>query len=317
MNASLDPLSRRLVARNLAIDRLTAEIVGTFAAQGIESIVLKGPALAAWLYPEEVRPYGDSDIMVAPGEWQRAVAVLERLGFSNYFEPMAHPRMESFASTAFLRDRAGGTPENVDLHCALHGCDADPREIWRALSASSDTQRIGGAQLRVPSKQALLLHVGLHAAHHIESKPLEDLRRGIGRAEETLWRDALELARNLEGLHTFASGLRLVPEGAELAQRLGIENEHSPLHELRHERIPMAEGIDALLSSELGLGQRAAMVREELFPKPEFMRWWSSLARRGRVGLAAAYLWRPIWLIAHAPHAFIARRRVRGRSSRR
>jgi Uncharacterised nucleotidyltransferase len=317
MNAGLDPLSRLLAVRNLVIDRLTAEIAGRFAAEGIESLVLKGPALAVWLYPDEVRPYGDSDIMVAPSDWHRAVGVLERLGFANFLEPMAHPRMESFASTAFLRDRDGAEQENLDLHCALHGCEGDLQTIWDSLSAFSDTQIIGGAELRIPSRTALLLHIGLHAAHHVEGKPIEDLRRALARAEERLWRQAKELARDFDGLPVFASGLRLLPEGVELARRLGIEDVRSPLHELRHEGVPMAEGIDALLSPGVGLRRRIAMVVKELFPRPEFMRWWSPLARRGRLGLAVTYVWRPIWLIVHAPRGTIAWWRVRRRGSGR
>ncbi len=315
MSASLDPVSRLRAVRTLLIDQLTAEIAGTFAAEGIESLVLKGPALAAWFYPDEVRPYGDSDIMVAPGDWQRAADVLERLGFSNYMQTMAHPRMESFASTAFLRDRDGAEQDNVDLHCALHGCDADPRKIWASLAASSDTQVIGGAELRIPSRTALLLHIGLHAAHHAEGKPIEDLRRAIARAEERLWRQALEIARDFDGLPVFASGLRLLPEGLELARRLGIDDARSTLHELRYQGVPTAEGIDALLSPGVGARQRLAMVVKEFFPRPEFMRWWSPLARRGRLGLAVAYVWRPVWLIAHAPRGMIAWWRVQRGSS--
>ena len=268
MSASLDSRTRLLAVRNLAIDRLTAEIAGKFAADGIGSLVLKGPALAAWLYTDEVRPYGDSDIMVAPEDWQRAVEVLERLSFSNFLEPMAHPRMESFASTAFLRDRDRAEQQNVDLHCALHGCDADLHEIWAAFSASADTQSIGGAELRVPNRTGLLLHVGLHAAHHAEGKPIEDLRRAIDRADERDWHGAVGLARDLEGLPVFASGLRLLPEGVELARRLGIEHARSPLHELRRDGVPMAEGIDALFSPGVGMRQRIAMVVKEIFPGP-------------------------------------------------
>jgi hypothetical protein len=308
---ALDSRSRLSAVRNLMVDRITAEIAGIFAGEGIESLVLKGPALAAWLYPGEVRPYGDSDIMVAPDNWRRAVSILEGLGFSNYLEPMAHPRMESFASTAFLRDRDGVDPDNVDLHCALHGCEGDLGSIWEALAAGSDTQLIGGAELRVPGRAALLLHVGLHAAHHVEGKPIEDLRRALVQADEPLWREALELARDFEGLPVFASGLRLLPAGLELVRRLGIEDVRSTLHELRSEGVPMAEGIDALLAPGVGLRQRLTMVAKELVPRPEFMRWWSPLARRGRLGLAVSYVWRPIWLIVHAPRGMIAWRRVR------
>jgi len=308
----LPPALRLLAARSLRVDQLTAEIAGAFAAEGIESLVLKGPALAEWLYPGEVRPYGDSDLMITPGDWQRAVVVLERLGFHNYLESLAHPRMESFASTAFLRGE-----DNLDLHCTLHGLEGSPGSIAAALMASAERQLIGGAELRVPGRAALLLNVGLHAAHHPHGKTVEDLRRAIGHADERLWWQALEQARAFDGVAAFASGLRLLPEGVELARRLGIEGVRSTRYELRRQGIPTAEGIDALLSPGVGARQRLAAIALEFFPPPEFMRWWTPLARRGRFGLTAAYLWRPIWLLVHAPSGIVARWRVRRASSDR
>ena len=72
------------LARNFAVDALTAEVAGAFGREGIETLVLKGPVLSRWLYPGEVRRYVDSDLMVAPGNRARAVGVLERLGFVEY-----------------------------------------------------------------------------------------------------------------------------------------------------------------------------------------------------------------------------------------
>jgi len=306
-SGGLDPVLRDYAIRNLLIDRLTAEIAEAFAAEGIESLVLKGPVLAEWLYPNEVRPYGDSDLMVAPGDWEKAAAILRRRGFSDYLGPMAHPRMESFASTAFLRGK-----DNLDLHCALAGLDGELEPVWRSFEADSERQLVGGAELRVPGRPALLLHIGLHAAHHAEGKALEDLRRAIECADQRVWREALELARTHKGVPAFATGLRLLPEGVELARRLGIsEDERSTVHDIRHEGIPMAEGIDALLLPGVGTSERLATVAKEFLPRPEFMRWWSPLARRGPLGLVASYPWRWIWLLAHAPRALFAVRRMR------
>ncbi len=314
--ADLDPdLFRLLAVRNLLIDRLTAEVARELAAQDIQTLVLKGPVLAAWLYPGELRPYGDSDLMVAPRNWERAVVVLRGLGFSDHLGPLAHPRMESFASTAFLRERDGGEPDNVDLHCALHGCEGSLETIWASLLAGSQQQVIGGAELRVPGRAALLLHIGLHAAHHVEGKPIEDLRRALALADEPAWREALALAHEYEGAPAFVSGLRLLPAGVDLAQRLGAEDVRSRRHELRQEGTPTAEAIDALLSPELSGRQRVATVLRELFPKPEFMRWWTPLARRGSLGLAASYPWRWIWLFSHAPRGLLAV--YRSRAARR
>jgi hypothetical protein len=302
----LDPALRLLAARNLRVDQLTAEIAGAFAAEGIDSLVLKGPALAEWLYPGEVRVYGDSDLMVRPNDWQRAVGVLERLGFQNILEPMAHPRMESFAGTAF-----GRGDDNVDLHCTLDGLEGSPDLIASSLMAEAERQMIAGAQLRIPDRSALLLHIGLHATHHSHGKAIEDLRRAIAQADESLWWQALEQAKAFDGVAAFASGLRLLPEGVDLSRRLGIEEVRSSRYEIRRHGIPTAEGIEALLSPGIGARQRLATVAKELFPSPEFMRWWTPLAHRGRVGLAVAYAWRAIWLVLHAPRAVVTLWRVR------
>jgi hypothetical protein len=299
---------RWVAARTLAIDQVTSRVVHAFAEAGIVTLVLKGPVLAEWLYPGEVRPYGDSDLMVAPEHWTRAVRLLEEMGFADYLGPMKHPRMESLAGTGFQRN---GT-EHVDLHCALHGLDGDPAAIWASFEADSELQLIGGAHLRIPGRTAVLLHIVLHAAHHPdEAKPLEDLRRAIARADESHWRGAVALARAHQGVGAFASGLQSLPEGGDLARRLEIEGERSTRHDLRRQGIPMAEGIAELFSSKAGTRAKLALVLSELFPRPEFIRWWLPLARRGHLGLAVGYLWRPVWLLIHAPRGVLAWWRVR------
>jgi len=299
--SGLDPELRWDAARNILIDRQTAEIAGAFEAQGIQTLVLKGPVLAEWLYPGEVRPYGDSDLMVAPGDWARAVSLLERLGFRDYLGVMAHPRMESRAGTAFVRGQ-----DAVDLHCTLHGLAGAPQAVWESFAAGDCTQRIGGAELRIPNRSALLVHAALHAAQDANHKTLEDLRRAIAQADEAMWRGALAIARSHDGVPAFASGLRVLPEGAELAQRLGLGAVRSTLHEIRAERVPLAEGMHALLTPEVGMRRRLATVATELCPRPEFMRWWSPLAQHGRLGLIASYPWRWLWLTINAPRALLA-----------
>jgi Uncharacterised nucleotidyltransferase len=297
----LHPDMRALAIGDMLIDRVTAKVAQAFAAEGIDTLVLKGPVLARWLYPGEVRPYGDSDLMVAPRDWERAVATLRRLGFSEHPRPLAHPRMESLASTTFLR---GGA--NVDLHCALEGLGGELEPAWKSLSAGRERQTIGGAELSVPRPAVLALHVGLHAAQHGGGKAIEDLRRALSVAEEDLWREALELARVHDGVPAFASGLRLLPAGVQLTRRLGIEEVRSTLHEIRHAGTPTAEGIYELLAPGLGMRRRLAVIGRELVPPPEFMRWWSPLARRGALGTILSYPWRWIWLLAHAPRGLLA-----------
>jgi hypothetical protein len=309
IRAPLEDLERleegfREVGRKLAIDRLTVEIVTAFVGCGIETLLLKGPVLGEWLYPGEVRPYCDSDLMVAPGDRARAIRVLERLGFQEHRPWMPSPLSLDPGGTAYERG-----DDKVDLHCVLPGLDGEPSMVWSSLLAGSGYYVIDGTRLRVPDRDALLLHVCLHAAHHanyVECKPFEDLRRAIARATNEQWDRALELARAYGGIGAFAAGLKVVPEGRPLAQRLDVEDASSHRFELRHEDNVIAEEISALFSTEAGLRKKLATVISEIFPRSQYMRWWSPLARRGRLGLVAAYAWRPLWAVGQLPGAAAA-----------
>jgi hypothetical protein len=297
-------------ARNFAVDAHTAEVAGAFGREGIETLVLKGPVLARWLYPGEVRPYFDTDLMVAREDWARAVGVLGRLGFVADRPWMPSPACVDGGGTPFSR---GGVM--VDLHCELQGLDGDPDAIWGRLAASADRLVIAGVELCVLDRDAVLLHVVLHAAQHANllggGKPLEDLRRALARAEEPRWWSALELARAYRGVPAFTVGLRLLPEGVDLARRLGLGEMRSIRRELRREDNVIAEELYALLSAEVGIKRKLAIAASDVFPQPNYMRWWLPLARRGKRGLAYAYLWRVIWLVCEAPRAIHTLWRVR------
>ena len=147
----------------------------------------------------------------------------------------------------------------VDLHCQLPGLDGDPDAIWGCLAASAERQVIGGVELRVPDRDAVLLHVVLHAAQHanlVDGKPLEDLRRALARVEESRWSSALELARAYRGVPAFAAGLRLLPEGGDLARRLDLGEEGSLKYALLREDV-IAEELYALLSADAGIRSEA------------------------------------------------------------
>ena len=297
-----------LAVRNLLIDRLTAEIAGLFSDAGIECMLIKGPVIAEWLYVDGLRGYLDSDLLVARSDWDRAIAVLEQHGFHDLLGPMAHPRMESFASTAFVR----GT-QAVDLHCTLAGLEASPEVIRDALWQDADRKEVGGRPMTVPGRPATLMHLALHAAHHGHLKPLEDLRRGIEAADSGDWRAAAKLAENLGGLAAFASGLRLVPEGLTLVRTLELEDVGSVQFDLRASSVPTAEGLNELLEPGLTITQRGRVALRELFPNPSFMRWWTPLARRSTRGLLASYPLRWAWLAQKVPGGLVELRRVRRR----
>jgi hypothetical protein len=294
--------------RKLQMDSLTAEVVRIFGAEGIETLVLKGPVLADWLYPGELRIYCDSDLLVAPETRARAVGLLEEMGF------------RSWALTPLSVD-PGGTDfrlgdKSVDLHSTIPGLFGRPETIWEDIYARSERLRIGGIELSVPDQDTLLLHVVIHAGHHANMagcQAFEDLRRAIACAREEQWQRALHLARSYDGVAAFAAGLRTVPDGRDLALGLGVENVLTHRFCLRSENDAIAEEITALFTSGTGITQKLATVAGEVFPQPAYMRYWSPLARHGGIGLAAAYIWRPLWALAQIPGALRTLWRVRRR----
>jgi hypothetical protein len=293
--------------RNVLIDRVSVEVHEAFTARGIPCILLKGPAIARWLYrDDEVRGYGDSDFLIPRGCWQLAGEVLQSLGFASDIGGMAHPRMESFASDPWSRQGI----DNVDLHCTFYGLEAEFDDIWSVLSADAESFALEGATLRVLALPARTMHVALHAAQHTEGKAVYDLQRAVDQVPERLWWDAVRVAQQLGGLPAFAAGLRLVDGGAELTEQLGIDRARNASVDLRAGRIPLSESLNELWETQ-GIRARLRYAWAELFPRAEFMRWWSPLAKRGPVGLAAAYAWRPLYLLIRTPTAALAVYRAR------
>lgn len=290
----------------LAIDTVTAEVIGAFEALGIDVLLVKGPVIGSWLYVGEVRPYTDGDLLVAPANWDRAVALLEEMGFQDYLRPLEHPRMESQAGTGFLR---GG--HSVDLHSTLSGLRADPEQVWRTLWATSETQEVGGRTVHVPDRAAVLMHIALHVLHHVEGKPLDDLARAIDIASDEDWRAAAGLAARLDGLDAFASGLRLLPQAAVVAARLDLAAAGSVEFDLRAAQVPLAEGLNHLVTAPL-LAKPQILARE-VFPNAAFMRWTMPIARRSRAGLIASYPLRWLWLVRRLPAAVVTLHRVHRR----
>ena len=298
-------------ARGLAVDAVTAETVTALRAADVRPIVLKGPAIAGLLYQGEPRAYVDTDLLVRPGDIAAARRVLGDLGFAE--QPLRiEPELGRPHARAWVReaDRA-----EVDLHELVAGAGVSPEKLWTTLHPHTQALRIGGVDCRVPAPHALVLIVALHAAQHGPDvvKPLEDLGRAVARIEYGTWLDAVRLADALDATVNFASALRFTPEGSALAERLGLPSPRL-VDAARSTRSPagLALGFERLAAAR-GLGDRLALLRRELVPSPEHMRWWSGLARRGRAGLTVAYVWRLLRLAVLTPSSVVLWARERRR----
>lgn len=290
-------LGRRLFAvRALLLDGTLAEIARGFGERDVESLLLKGPAFAQWLYEEpRRRAYLDIDLLVAPHCFASAESALAELGFQLV------PRMFTAHHTVWRRN--GLLDLDVDLHHGVVGVGAPPELAWPRIAEGAETIEVLGERIAVPGLPAMALILGLQVLQDggENAKHQEDLRRALERTDITTWKAAAELARELRADGAFGLGLRFVPGGGQMADRLELPASASRRLLLWARRAPpTASGIERLVSTKGAMG-KLRLLRVELVPSAEFMRWWYPPARRSRWGLAAGYVWRPIWLALKLP----------------
>lgn len=301
-----DPASAIAVEMQcLARDRVTAEVVGALRADGIRSILLKGASYKAWLYADGTpRAYRDTDLLVAPADVAAAEDVLGRLGF-------AHDPLDDLAfdkpwhGHEWIRASDGAA---VDLHRTLIGVSVRPEMTWTVLGRSTEPLAVGGTTVEVLDAPRRALHVALHAAQDGRRKrtSAQDLDRAVALLGLEVWRAAADVAAELGADAAMAAGLRLADGGAAIAAALGLPEQVPSGVRLRAEGAP-PEAVALDWFAGLGPGGKIRWAVSKAFPPPAFLRAWTPVARRGRLGLAVAYPLRLGWLVRRLPRAVAAR----------
>ena len=259
--------------------------------------------MASRLYDDGTsRPYVDCDLLVERRRFTDAESVLSALGFERFFENERSAPDWALHSHDWARP---GTGIGVELHWTLMHYGVFPEQLWSAFTHRSQLLRVGGVLVDVPGDTQLAMHTAVHVAEHgAAGTPAEDLLRAIDRFPVTTWVAACELSRELDAASAFAAGLRMLDSGRELAARLSLAPGGVAAFAL--DRISRAHGWRA----------KAHVAFRIAVPEPMYMRSFDRpLARRGKLGLAAAYAWRPVDLVVRAPPALIARRSERRNGS--
>jgi hypothetical protein len=279
-------------ARLRSIDCVTAEVVVTLRQAGVRAIVIKGPVFAQWLYRDgTVRTYSDSDVVVSPAHVAQAESVLRSLGFGPWAEPSGvySEAMGPTHASCWARDWPGGAL--VDLHDSLAGACADKATVWAALTRETVTMRVGDALVETAGPAANALIVALHAANNGpgHERSCEDLSRALEVADADTWAAAARLAAETDAEEMFGAGLRILPAGRELAERLALARPETVDVLLRSGGAPDgAVFLDHLAATDSWRG-RARLLGRALVPDASYMRNQYPLAARGRAGLAASY----------------------------
>jgi hypothetical protein len=295
------------VARSLWLDALAADVISRLADRGARAILLKGPAIATWLYDDgTLRAYSDIDLLVSPSAVHAAEQCLKELGFESL------RGADDRARTA----EPWGRPHDdalIDLHTTLVGIEASAEAAWRVLTVSTERVRAGGGTIEVLAEPARALHVVLHAAQHGSRfrRPLLDLERALARLALSTWNEAAALAIQLDAVAAFRAGLSLTEGGRDVLEQLNLPSRATVQAALRAGEGPdLSLGLDWLTRIP-SLRGKVHFLAQKAVPPPAYMRVWLPLARRGYAGLVAAYVWRPVWLLLKIAPAFAAWRRVR------
>jgi hypothetical protein len=278
---------------------------------GIDPLLLKGLAIARWLYddPSE-RAYCDVDLLVPVDAVPRARETLVALGYS---EPFAVSRAEEQVphATMFVRG-----PVAVDLHWEL-SLMPHP-DAYRLLGRGATRLRVASVEVLVPPPAALLVIVALHAAQHgrAATAAAADLSRATARVDIETWRAAARLAREAGAVTALRAGLGVVDGGDRLAALLELPDEVPVGLRMRSESVRGVTRIEALRTAT-GWRPRVGLLLSTLFPSRAFMRYVDPRARRGPLGLLTAYAVRLPRLAGHVPSTALRYARVRRASRRR
>ena len=152
---------RQAAIRNAAL----VEIVALLESAGVETLVLKGAALANLVYPEpSLRTMSDLDLLVAPGNARRAEQILSGAGFT-----ALHPEItpdEHFHLPGLTRSFQDMSI-TVELHHALGLVDPVTRErlghqSFDRLAATAQPFPVGESTMRTLGPEDLLRHVLRH-----------------------------------------------------------------------------------------------------------------------------------------------------------
>ncbi|MGZ4137570.1 MAG: nucleotidyltransferase family protein, partial [Actinomycetota bacterium] len=265
---------RRAMEWCLALERRLLDVADAFDTEGIDFIVLKGPALARTVYPDPSwRTFNDLDLLVRTSQWGTACDVLQAgFGWPRRV-PEPRPGFDvRFGKAAVFTTTAG---LQVDLHRNLaqgpYGVWIEPEELFGRTTPG----KIAGRILPRLDPTAAFLHACVHAV-------LGDGRRRLIEARDVVETGRVPLDR--EWLQRVARTWRVGPvieRAVEIARPVGvvadvaIRSSSRDAWPLRAYDDGRRDGVGvhlAMLRAIPGLQQKARYVRDLTVPSSEFVR---------------------------------------------
>ena len=186
---------------------------------------MKGPVTGRLLFGDPLAHlYTDVDLLVGPGDRDRAGLVLEDLGFRDFHRSV-------LAIYRPQQQRAWVSETGiVDLHGGLWGMPEHLTETaWRTIWAEREELDLHGRAVPIIGARARLFQLALHAAQRQSgAKAVADLHQGLVVASPEDWQSAADLATGFEATAVFAAGLRRIPDGVALLSTLTADTRPTP-----------------------------------------------------------------------------------------
>lgn len=272
-----------------------AEIVNTFTGAGIESVVIKGGALAHILYAEPgLRPMEDLDILVSPQQAEQARNLLVSLGFS---APAPSSRFDLLQHHYPLAQRRRGDfTVSVELHTSAFNLlmrdklSVDnmmrPLRAYKVLGQTAHTLN----PLQMLWMQYLGLRKLAEPLRYIHLADLVGMAQTL--ADEVDWERLRQVYPGLwnayEAVHAFS------PLSLAVCEQLGLQPDNAPaMDKIGHD----FQGWPRHgFSEQINFSDRRQLVAHTLLP-PE---WWARLIYGVRSSSSMAAI-----LLYHHPAAFL------------
>jgi hypothetical protein len=297
----LQRAARDEAVRELFRSRQLLRVSQALADAGIEALLLKGQALALWLYPQpQLRECADIDLLFASrADAGRAAQVCEPLGYALAYVPGD----EYYEMTSRLVVD-GTSRSELDLHDRLLNSPLFGRmlafdELWREARALPGLP----ASMRGLSLRHALLHACMNRALDLQNrspdrlKLLVDIDLMAARMDAAAWGDCVALARDkgLAGtcLRNFEDARALfaspIPGAALDELRRLADAEDIDWRRLDDWRYMQWQNLKALPD----LRTRLRWLRQRLVPGGDQLHalhgdgaWWHLVLRRAGNGLA-------------------------------
>ncbi|MGD0997520.1 MAG: nucleotidyltransferase family protein [Thermoleophilia bacterium] len=196
-HASFAAIERDLFLRTLCIGEVSGWCVDRLTAAGLRCATLKGPALAAQLFGDDVtRPSTDVDLLVPRRELDLALAVLGAAGMR-----VAARHAAWYERRWHFHTVLDGAPPHPGLPVELHWSIARPGLTRGAIDGLFDgvvEVKCAGRRLPAPDMEWQLLICAVHAVQHrFAPRPLLDVALIARRLEERQWQAVADRARRL------------------------------------------------------------------------------------------------------------------------